>query len=73
MKNNGGCFAALGNLLVMFYFFYLLHAMATSKNPFVRLLFWIIMGYSVYVFYSEWTTHPEIYFERGGFMYNLFS
>jgi len=62
MENNGGCFKALGGLLVFFYFFYALYAMSQSKYLLVRLLFWAIMGYSVYVFYIEWTTHPEIYF-----------
>jgi hypothetical protein len=73
MENNGGCFKALGGLLIFFYFFYALYVMSQSKYLLVRLLFWVIMGYTVYVFYIEWTTHPEIYFERDGFMYNLFS
>ena len=62
MENNGGCFKALGGLLIFFYFFYAIYLMSQSKNPIVQLLFWVIMGYTVYVFYIEWTTHPEIYF-----------
>jgi hypothetical protein len=73
MKNNGGCLAALGNLLIIFYVFYILYAMATSSNPFVRLLFWILMGVMVYTFYDSYSTCPSCYFEEGSFMYRLFS
>jgi hypothetical protein len=73
MKNNGGCFAALGNLLIMFYVFYILYAMATSSNPFVRLLFWGIMVLTAYTFYDSYTACPSCYFEEGSFMYRLFS
>jgi hypothetical protein len=62
MENSGGCFKALGGLLIFFYFFYAIYLMSQSKYLLVRLLFWIIMGYTVYVFYIEWITHPEIYF-----------
>ena len=73
MENNGGCFRALGNLLIIFFFFYVLYLMATSKYLIVRLLFWLMMAYGVYIFWYEWTTYPYLYFDEDGFMYKLLS
>jgi hypothetical protein len=53
MKNNGGCFAALGNVLVLFFFFYIFYLWATHKNPLVRLSFWVFVVYVGYTYYQE--------------------
>jgi hypothetical protein len=47
-KGLGGCFAALGQILVFFVFFYILYKLLTHPNIFVRLFTWGIVIYGVH-------------------------
>lgn len=52
-SSSGGCWAALGRILILFFFFYMLYLWATHSNPLVRLTFWIFMVIVAYSFYQE--------------------
>jgi hypothetical protein len=60
-ENNGGFWKGLGNLLAFGLILYAGYSMATSKNPFVRLIFWAILIWMGYEIYKDHQACPSCY------------
>ena len=60
-ENNGGFWKGLGNILAFGLIIYAGYSMATSRNPFVRLIFWAIIIWMGYEIYKEHQACPTCY------------